>query len=192
MDTLDLGPATRTTAALIAAVRDDQLDAATPCPAYSVGDLADHIGGLSLAFTAAALKVGMDASASGGSGDGSRLEDGWRERIAADLGRLADAWADPAAYDGMASAGGVEMPAPVAAMVALNEVVLHGWDLARATGQGYAVRDEDVATCFAFVEPTTRPGNEGMRDGGLFGPVVPVPADAPPLDRLLGAAGRRP
>ena len=76
-------------------------------------------------------------------------------------------------------------------MVALNEVVLHGWDLAQGTGQEFTVRDEDVATCFAFVEPTTLPGNEDSR-GGLFGPVVPVPIDAPALDRLLGAAGRRP
>ncbi len=83
------------------------------------------------------------------------------------------------------------MPGPVAATVALNEVVLHGWDLATATGQEFAVRDEDVATCFTFVEPTTLPENEAMR-GGLFGPVVPVPDDAPALDRLLGAAGRRP
>ena len=79
----------------------------------------------------------------------------------------------------------------MAAPVALNVVVLHGWDLASATGQEFAVRDEDVATCLTFVEPSTLPENAAMRDG-LFGPVVPVPADAPALDRLLGAAGRRP
>ena len=189
MDTLDLGPATRTMTDLIAGVRDDQLHAATPCPAYTVGDLADHIGGLALAFTVAARKEGTASSAP--SVDGSRLEDGWRTRIARDLEQLADAWRDPASYDGTASAGGVEMPGPVAATVALNEVVLHGWDLATATGQVFAVRDEDVATCFTFVEPTTLPENQAMR-GGLFGPVVPVPGDAPALDRLLGAAGRRP
>ena len=172
MDTLDLGPATRTLSHLVAGVRDDQLTAATPCPAYVVADLADHIGGLALAFTAAARKSVTTSSPP--SVDGSRLEDGWRTRIVGDLERLAEAWRDPAAYDGFASAGGVEMPGPVAATVALNEVVLHGWDLAVATGQEFTVRDEDVATCFTFVEPTTLPENEGMR-GGLFGPVVPVP-----------------
>jgi uncharacterized protein (TIGR03086 family) len=191
METLDLGPATRTMTELIAGVRDDQLEAATPCPAYSVGDLAEHIGGLALAFTAAARKEELAGSAAGPSGDARRLEPGWRERIARDLERLADAWRDPAAYDGTASAGGVEMPAPVAATVAMNEVVVHGWDLARATGQEFSVRDEDVATCFAFVEPMTLPGNEQMRNG-LFGPEVPVSAGAPALDRLIGAAGRQP
>jgi len=176
---------------LIAGVRDDQLGAPTPCPAYTVGDLAEHIGGLALAFTAAARKEELPDSAAGPAGDVSRLEPGWRQRIARDLELLADAWRDPAAYDGTATAGGIEMPGPVAATVALNEVVLHGWDLATATGQQLAVRDEDVATCFTFVEPTTLPEHEAMR-AGLFGPVVPVPADAPALDRLLGAAGRRP
>ena len=56
MTALDLGPATRATAALVAGVRDDQLGDPTPCPAYSVGDLLDHLGGLSVAFTEAALK----------------------------------------------------------------------------------------------------------------------------------------
>ncbi|MET1059688.1 MAG: TIGR03086 family metal-binding protein [Nocardioides sp.] len=191
METLDLGPATRAMTDLIVGVRDDQLDAATPCPAYAVGDLVDHIGGLALAFTAAARKEDLPGSAAGPSGDAGRLEQGWRERISRDLTRLADAWRDPAAYDGTARAGGVEMPGPVAATVAMNEVVVHGWDLARATGQEFSVRDEDVATCFAFVEPMTLPGNEGLRNG-LFGPEVPVPADASALDRLIGAAGRQP
>ena len=55
---LDLGPTTRAVAARRPRRADDQLDAPTPCPAYTVGDLVDHIGGLTLAFTAAARKDG--------------------------------------------------------------------------------------------------------------------------------------
>ena len=51
------------------------------------------------------------------------------------LDQLAEAWADPAAWEGLTEAGGLTMPAEVAGTVALDEVVLHGWDLARATGQ---------------------------------------------------------
>ena len=133
MDPLDFGPATTTMARLVTGVTDDQLTARTPCPDYTVADLADHIGGLAFAFTASARKG--DVPGGGGSGDGSRLEDGWRERIVAQLAELAEAWRDPAAYDGITMAGPLEMPAEVAALVALDEVVVHGWDLARSTGQ---------------------------------------------------------
>lgn len=174
---------------LVTGVRDEQLTDPTPCTKYTVGDLADHIGGLALAFTAAARKEVLPGSEGGGSGDSTRLEDGWRDRVAADLAALAAAWADPASYDGEATAGGVTMPAPAMAQVALNEVVVHGWDLARATGQDFEVRDADVAACLAFAEPFSQPGTEAMR-GDAFGPVVPVPDDADDLTRLLGYMGR--
>jgi uncharacterized protein (TIGR03086 family) len=73
-------------------------------------------------------------------------------------------------------------------VVALNELVVHGWDLAVATGQPYRADAESVPACLGFVAPMARP--EGTP--GLFGPPVPVPADAPDLDRLLGLSGRDP
>ena len=82
------------------------------------------------------------------------------------------------------------MPAEVAALVALDEVVVHGWDLARSTGQGYDADDAAVAACLAFVASFEAPA-EGD-DGGLFGPPVAVPDDARVLDRLIGATGRDP
>ena len=56
MDLVDLEPATRRMARLISRVPDDLLDRPTPCPAYTLGDLIEHVGGLALAFTAAATK----------------------------------------------------------------------------------------------------------------------------------------
>ncbi len=52
----DLGPAARRLADLVAHVKDDDLGRPTPCPAYSLGDLIEHVGGVALAFTAAARK----------------------------------------------------------------------------------------------------------------------------------------
>ena len=60
MDTLEFGPATHALAGVVAGVRDDQLGDPTPCPAYTVGDLVDHIGGLTIAFTAAARKERLE------------------------------------------------------------------------------------------------------------------------------------
>ena len=60
MDTLDFGPATPALAGVVAGVRDDQLGDPTPCPAYTVADLVDHIGGFPIAFTAAARKERLE------------------------------------------------------------------------------------------------------------------------------------
>ncbi|WP_183097518.1 TIGR03086 family metal-binding protein [Nocardioides pelophilus] len=190
MDLIDFEPATTTLRRLVTSVTDDQLAAPTPCADYSVGDLVDHIGGLAIAFAGAARKQPVPGSEQGGSGDASRLEPGRRDQIDRDLAGLAEAWRDPAAYDGETEAGGIAMPAPIAASVALNEVVVHGWDLATGLGLPFSARDEDVAACMAFAEPFSSPGSEEMR-GDAFGPVVLVPEDAPPLERLLGMMGRK-
>lgn len=189
MDSIDFGPATATLRDLVASVTDDQLGAPTPCPDYTVGDLVEHVGGLAIAFAGAARKQPVPGSEQGGSGDASRLEPGWRARIGADLADLAVAWSDPAAYDGETLAGPIPMSGAEAAAVALDEVVVHGWDLATALGRPFVVRDEDVAFCLSFAEPFSTPEAVAMR-APAFGPVVPVPADAPPLTRLLGLLGR--
>ncbi|MGH9132923.1 MAG: TIGR03086 family metal-binding protein [Ilumatobacteraceae bacterium] len=187
---LDLGPATRRMADLVANVPDGMLDAPTPCPAYSLGDLLEHVGGLALAFTAAATKTGLDDTQAR-PGDASRLGDGWRARIPGDLAKLAEAWRDPAAWTGMTSAGGIEMPGEIAGLVALNEVVVHGWDVAKAAGQPY---DGDTASLEATRELVAQFGESDRESGptAAFGPVVEVPDHATLLDRVIGLNGRDP
>ena len=189
MDTLDFEPATAAVAKVVAGVRDDQLSDPTPCTDTSVADMLHHIGGFPVAFIAAARKEPLEDAAP--VADGSELEDGFRDRIARDLGVLAEAWRDPAAYQGLTQAGPVELPGDIAALVALDEVVVHGWDLARATGQPYDPDEAAVLACLGFAQ-TFEPPKDGGPDGGLFGPPVAVPDDAPALDRLAGATGRDP
>ncbi len=187
--TIDLSAAAERTAAVVQGVRDDQLEAPTPCPAYTLGDLLDHVGGLSIAFAAAATKDVGEIGSQGPSGDASRLGEDWRRRIAADLAALAEAWRDPAAWTGMTRAGGVDLPGEVAGLVALNEVVIHGWDLARASAQPYVPDQASLEVCHEFVAQFSGPGADR---GGMFGPVVDVPAEAPLLERVIGLSGRDP
>ena len=191
MTPVDLEPAARRLADLVAGVPDELLDAPTPCPAYTLGDLVDHVGGAASAFTGAAVKDLGDATSQGPSGDASRLGDDWRTRIPRDLAALADAWRDPDAWTGMTKAGGVDLPGEVAGLVALDEVVVHGWDVARATGQAYDCDTPSLEAVNAFVSQFSEPGQEEAR-AGLFGPVVEVPDDAPLLDRVIGLTGRDP
>jgi uncharacterized protein (TIGR03086 family) len=188
---VDLTPAARLLGDLVAGVRDDLLDAPTPCPAYTVGDLVDHVGGAAIAFTGAAVKDTGDVTAQGPSGDASRLTDDWRTRIRRDLNGLAEAWRDPAAWAGMTRAGGIDLPGEVAGLVALDEIVIHGWDVARATGQAYECDAQSLEAVQGFVAQFSEPGLEAER-AGLFGPVVDVPDDAPLLDRVIGLTGRDP
>lgn len=185
---LDLEPATSALAAIVAGVRDDQLDAATPCPDMTVADLLDHVAGLALAFTGAARKAPVPGPPP--RPDGARLDPDWRRLIPERLAALAEAWRDPAAWSGETSAGGVDMPGEVAAFVAIDEVVVHGWDLAVATRQPVAYDDALVSAAASWAEPIAATNPDGVP--GLFGPAVRVGADASPLDRLLGATGRDP
>jgi uncharacterized protein (TIGR03086 family) len=188
---VDLTPAAQRLADLVAGVPDEMLDAPTPNTDYTLGDLVDHVGGAAIAFTGAAVKDAGDTTAQGPSADASRLTDDWRTRIPRDLNALAEAWRDPAAWTGMTRAGGIDLPGEVAGLVALDELVVHGWDVARATGQAYEPDPATLEAVRAFVVQFAEPGMESEREG-LFGPVVDVPADAPLLDRVIGLTGRDP
>ena len=187
---LELEPATRVLTTLVGGVHDDQLTAPTPCTEASLGDLLDHVDGLSMAFTAAAAKTPLAGGSQGPSADASRLGPDWRTRIPERLAKLADAWRDETAWTGMTKAGGIDLPGEVAGIIALNEVLLHGWDIAVASGQRFECEPDLVAAAYSFVESSVAENPQGSP--GLFGPPVTVPDDAPRFDQLLGLAGRDP
>jgi uncharacterized protein (TIGR03086 family) len=186
---LDLTPATGMLTQVVTDIGDDQLGAPTPCRDTTVADLLDHLDGLCLAFTGAAVKDPA-AGSRAASADGSRLGPDWRVRLPDRLARLARAWQDETAWDGMTRAGGVDLPGAVAGQVVINEIVVHGWDIAAATGHDYAGQSELIQAAYAFVESTVAQYPDG--NPGLFGPPVSVPDSAPPLDRLLAMTGRDP
>ncbi len=84
MNTVDFGPAAQRLARLVARVEDDEMGRPTPLPAYTLGDLIEHVGGVALAFTTAANKdVGSPYVGPPPPGDASRLGADWRTRIPA-------------------------------------------------------------------------------------------------------------
>ncbi|HWO60942.1 MAG TPA: TIGR03086 family metal-binding protein [Umezawaea sp.] len=186
-DLIDFTPAVRQLVHLLSGVTDDQLTARTPCDEYTVGDLVDHIDNFAQAFTAAATKnFGEQTTATPDPG-AANLGPDWRTRVPARLEALAYAWAKPDAWEGDTQAGGVTFPATVMGRFALDEVVIHGWDLARATGQPFTCDQRSLDV----LEPLVTPQPNGD-PSGPFGPPVTVPADAPQLDRVLGYTGRDP
>src|SRR4051794_22764737 len=132
--TIDLGPQTAEVARIVAGVRDEQLARPTPCDGTSVAAMLDHLVGLTLAFRRGAEKRPLSGGPRASAG---ALVPDWRAVLPAQLDALAEAWRDPAAWEGFAEVGGAQLPAPAMGGVALNEVLVHGWDLAVATGQEY-------------------------------------------------------
>ncbi|GGV79316.1 TIGR03086 family metal-binding protein [Streptomyces griseoloalbus] len=184
---LDLGPQARIVARLAEGVPDELLADGTPCPDYAVRNVLGHLLGLAVAFRdAGRKKLGVTTDTSPGSAVPD-IGPGWREELPKALDELADAWRDPAAWTGMTRAGGVDLPGEVAGAVAVDELVIHGWDLARATGQDYAPDPAALRLVHDFLDAAA-----GEADRGAFGPVVPVPPDAPLLDRAVGLSGRDP
>jgi uncharacterized protein (TIGR03086 family) len=100
---------------------------------------------------------------------------------------MAEAWQDPAAWTGMTSAGGIELPGEVAPVVALEELVVHGWDLAAATGQPFDVPDEELAVVEGFFESFPAEAR-----GDAYAAAVEPGGAASRLDRAIAESGRDP
>ena len=147
---------------------------------------------LAEAFTVA----GRKEQPTGGSkpppqGDASLLPANWRGETADWLQRLVETWSDPAAWEGTAWIAGFEAAASAVGITAANELVVHGWDLARASGQRLVIDDAALAPSREFVAMMSGPGSEEAR-GDAFGPALPVAAGASALDAVVAGNGRDP
>jgi uncharacterized protein (TIGR03086 family) len=183
---IDLTSACQRTADVLAGVTDEQLALPTPCEQLRLDELVAHVGGLATAFTAAAGKDFGPLTDTPPT-DGAQVDPDWRAAYPERLAVLAQAWRDPDAWQGMTRAGGIDLPGEVAGSVALAEVVIHGWDVARTVGRPYDCDPATAQACLAHLAQFDTSGTEGM-----FGPAVPIADDAPELDRVIALSGRDP
>jgi uncharacterized protein (TIGR03086 family) len=79
------------------------------------------------------------------------------------------------------------MPAPMAAVIELTEIVVHGLDVAVATGQEDAVDEQQAAALLDLMQGM---GVDAFRVPGVFGPELPTSESAPAHARLLAFLGR--
>jgi len=169
--------------ALVSNVTPDQLGGPTPCPEYDVRTLLNHIVGWLRTFAAGAAgrEAGEDPTA-------YTTEDHAGEfKAAAD--DIVAGWR-AGGTDRTVSFAGNEMPGAVVLGMTLMEYVTHGCDLAIATGQAVPFSDSELETTLAHAQRNLQDSFRG--EGKFFGDRVPVPDDAPVLDRYLGFMGRRP
>lgn len=182
--TLDLAPAAEELGQLVLSTEDGDLERRTPCAEWTVAELLIHLRGFAAASTAAASRRPF-------TGDEpvmtDPLEAGWRQQLPDRLNELAVAWADPAAWSGTTEAAGIVTPADVAGNAALQELLLHGWDLARATGRPFATDPASVTACWDFVSSLSEEERSQP-----FAAAIPTSSDSTDLDCLLAMSGRSP
>jgi uncharacterized protein (TIGR03086 family) len=170
---------------VVEAVPDGALEDPTPCQGWTVRDLANHLLGTSEAMRRIGVGEELDPDDPWGTA-GDHMGESWRADLVTRLQGLADAWDSADAFEGEAMGG--RMPRRMVGQMAFAEVLLHGWDLARATGQAVLPGDAVVR---AAAEVMAEIGEMG-RQQGAFGTLVEVPADAGPLDQVLAQGGRDP
>ncbi|MGW2936950.1 TIGR03086 family metal-binding protein [Streptomyces sp. NPDC001156] len=176
---------------IVCGIGPDQRDGRTPCPELKVGALVNHLIFLTgvRGYAAGLKQPPQDRPGQVAEGHDFTAEAGWAEAYAARSAATAAVWSDPQAWDGeTAMTGSSRMPARFIGGIVLGEWLLHGWDLAVATGQKLNVDDELAA---ALYEDITEKADMA-RQYGVYGPEVTVSPTVPLFDRALGLAGRDP
>ncbi len=188
---------------VIAAVTPDQMAGATPCPDFDVRTMLGHL--LVVLDRVALLGEGSDPmtlpTAHTGIGD-----DAWEAEWLARAHRVQTAWSDPSRLTAMMTLPWVTAPGAALLAMYTSELTVHTWDLATATGQQPAWRDDVVQVALDAALQALAPGDreagfEAMRQrlpaqlSANFPPfknAVEIADDAPLIDRLIAWYGRQP
>jgi uncharacterized protein (TIGR03086 family) len=171
------------TTAVVHGITPDQFGSPSPCAGWDVRTELNHLVGGMRIFTAEldGVPAGAEHDDDWLGGDPHRA---YLDAAAADRA----AWQRPGALDATVRISLGALPGPMAAMVHLTEVVVHGVDLAVATGQPDRIDQGQCAELLATMRD--RGGMDAYRRPGMFGPERPAPADATPHQRLLTYLGR--
>ncbi len=206
---LDIDPrplflaATKTGTEVVAAVRPDQLANPSPCPEFDVRGLLGHLVGVLERVTAMgrgddAMSVATTAPAV--------ADDAWTSAWRTAAAAANAAWADDATLTRTIVLPWATDTGAVALLGYANEITVHTWDVARATGQQPEWNDQTIGKALElmrvwlpgegraeiFAAVREKMGPDASRQPDAFAAVVPVPADAPLIDQLVAWNGRRP
>lgn len=173
---------TRDVAALVAAVRPEDLALPTPCAGWSVRQLLDHMVWENLMATSIAEDAPRDDHTADHLGDDHRaaFDDSVRAALAAFTG------------SGMLrrTYGPYEAPGAMIVQQVVVELLAHGWDLARATGAPTGLAPEAAEETLAAAHRIY--GAAPRTEGSSFAPERPAPPGASATDRLAAFLGRDP
>jgi len=193
-----LDRAIATGGSVIAGVRPDQLTAPTPCPEMDVRAMLGHL--VAVLDRIAALGQGQDPFAVT---ETHAPDDGWSDAWTTSARRATQAWRDDAVLERPMTLPWITGSGAEILATYLSEVTVHTWDLATATGQRPDWDDTVVNVAFAarhilpaenrralFEEISAAMGLDEVAIP--FAEALPIPDDAPAIDRLVAWNGRDP
>jgi uncharacterized protein (TIGR03086 family) len=178
--------AAETARVVTGAAKTAPLDTRTPCPDWDLRTLLNH----TIVWTSysAERRAHGESVAEELMSKDFTAEPGYVEAYQAQIARAVQAWSAPGAWEGDRSVMGNAMPATDIGAMLIMEMALHGWDVAKATGQDYACED-DLAQALL---DTVQAQGDMFRQYQGFAAIVPVPGDASTFERALGLSGRDP
>ena len=166
---------------IVGRIKPEQLDAPTPCEDYDVRGLLQHV--ISGNYWVAPLVEGKTIEEVG-----DRLDRDFSiEDYDASAEEANAAFSSPGAMEKPVAVSYGPVPAEVYAGHRFLDVLVHGWDLAKATGQDATLDPELVDACFEVIAPQM----DLLKASGMFGTEVEVADDADPQTKLLATLGRR-
>lgn len=177
--TQQLALALGATEAVLDGIAAEQWMLPSPCTEWSVRDLADHLVTGNDRFTAA---LGGPSAATPVAG--SEVPEAYRRSAR----RLLDAFGQPGVLDKLVDVPFGTVPGGVALQLRITEVLVHGWDLAQATGQPPRFPEDLAEQALTFSQAMLSKVPAGRQP---FAPPQPVADDAPAIDRLAACLGRR-
>lgn len=169
---------------VVAGIDGDQWELPTPCSEWNVRELVNHV--VSGHLWASELAAGKTIDEVGDRFDGDVLGDdpvGAYERAAK---LAADVFNAPGALEAPCAVSYGPVPGEIYCGHRFIDTLIHGWDLARATGQSTDLDPELVRGAIEVVEPQ----KELLQGSGMFADDVDAPADADPQTTLLAWLGR--
>jgi uncharacterized protein (TIGR03086 family) len=172
------------TGRIVRSVPADRWHAGTPCAGWDARALIGHL--VSGNLWAAELAAGETIEGVGTRLDGDLLGGDPAAAYEKSAAAAAAVFRRPGALDAPCAVSYGPVPGSVYAGHRFLDVLVHGWDLAVATGQDYVLDPHLIQACQQIIEPQL----EAFRSVGALGPEVAVPADASAQTRFLAMLGR--
>jgi uncharacterized protein (TIGR03086 family) len=166
-------------------VAPDRWNNPTPCSEWNVTAVVDHLVNENL--WAAELFTGKTIAEVGGRFDGDLMRGEPAAAYGRSVGVAKAAVEAPGAMEAVCHLSFGDCSGAFYATQLFMDFVVHGWDIAKGSGQDAKLDPGLVAACLPYAETITRK----FRAGGWYGDELSVPARADPQTRLLALFGRR-